>query len=492
VPAARVSVVAVDLGASSGKVLLADAGTRELVLHEVTRFPNGPVEQQGSWRWDMAHLRRSVATGVARALSQAVAEDAPVSSIGICTWGVDYGLVTDGGALLEEPFSYRDGRTAGLPGVVQQTVSPLELYGRTGTSPLALQTIYQLVAARRGPHLAQAARALLMPDLLNFWLTGHARCEITNASTTGLVDPARRGFDADLLRLLQLPAGLFAPLIEPGTDVGPVVAGRDEQVIPLAGTRVVAVASHDTASAVVAVPATQERFAFLSCGTWSVLGVERATPVLTAESLAAGFGNELGVDGTVRLVRNMSGLWLLQECMRTWEERGVGIAIDDLVAQAASAPSLRTVVDPDDPLFGAPGDLSARIADAARRLGQPEPRTPGEVARCVFDSLALAHRRHLRAVVDLTGDDIEVLHMVGGGSRNALLCQLTADACGRRVVAGPTEASGIGNALIQLRPLLLPGAGLGDLRKLSATVAPLLVYEPSGSDAPWAAAARLT
>jgi rhamnulokinase len=487
VTAATASVVAVDIGASSGRVLGARIGPDEIVLHEVFRFPNGPVERQGSLHWDFAHLARSVSRGLAAAAAAAPIID----SIGIDTWAVDYGLLDRDGALLGDPFCYRDGRTAGAPEVVAQTYDAGELYARNGTAPLPLQTIFQLVAERDGPHLAAAAQALLIPDLLNHWLTGASCCEITNASTTGLVDPARRRFDGPLMASLGIDPALFPDLIEPGTVMGTVQAGPDgdwDAAPRPAGVQVMAVASHDTASAVVAVPATTECFAFLSCGTWSIFGVELAAPVLSAESLAAGFSNELGVDATVRYVRNVAGLWLLQECQREWTAQGRAIAIGDLVDQAARAAPWRTLVDPDRPEFVAPGDMPTRLAGAARRSGQPEPRTAPELARCIFESLALAYRRHLRAVMDLTGRDVEVLHLVGGGARNGLLCQLTADACQRRVVAGPDEASAIGNALVQARRLVMPGAALADLRRLTATQVALRTYEPEGTDHPWAAA----
>jgi rhamnulokinase len=456
----------------------------EIVLHEAARFPNGPSSAARGVKWDFAHLARSVADGIRSALARAPAVD----SIGIDTWGVDYGLLNATGALLSDPTCYRDARTDGMAEQAWQSITPEALYRRTGTAPSPFQTIFQLMAERSGPDLPHATQALLFPDLLNHWLTGVATCELTNASTTGLLNPTTRAFDYGLMATLGIDPALFADLCEPGTPLGPLLPSLAAELGADASTLVTSVASHDTASAVVAVPASVDNFAFLSCGTWSILGLELMEPILTRESLEAGFSNELGVDGTVRYVRNMAGLWLLQECMRAWSADGTGIGISDLIAHAALAPRLRTVVNPYSPRFVEPGDMPSRLVAEARRVGEPVPQSPGEMARCIFDSLALAFRLQLRAAMSLTGREVDVLHIVGGGARNELLCQLTADACRRTVMAGPSEASSVGNALVQGRVLVMPGASLAELRAFLRGHVALRTYQPEGPEGPWVAA----
>lgn len=412
-----------------------------------------------------------------------------LDSVGIDTWGVDYGLIDQQGALITDPFCYRDARTSDMPARLHTQLDTDALYARNGTTPQPLQTIFQLMAELGGPSITQAEFALLIPDLLNHWLTGVAVTEVTNASTTGLVNPSDRKIDRDLMGMLSLNLDLFALLTEPGTLLGP--ARRDRAgAIDFEGVPVVSVASHDTASAVVAMPAQSEHCAFLSCGTWSILGLELPAPVLSHASLAAGFNNELGVDGTVRHVKNMAGLWLLQECLRHWAEvDGQPVSLQFLIAAAATAEPCRTVFNPDDSRFLAPGNMPERVADVARECGEPVPMNPGQMARAIFDSLALAVRRHLRHAMEVTGRDVEVLHMVGGGSQNELLCRLIADATNTRVTAGPSEASALGNALIQIRPLVMPGASLLDLRALLRKHVAVRVFEPEDGGV-WPSAER--
>jgi rhamnulokinase len=374
---------------------------------------------------------------------------------------------------------YRDRRTDGVMDRVHEIVGPRELYATTGLQRLPFNTIYQLAAAAGSGLLAQARTMLLIPDLLSYWLTGEVGAEVTNASTTGLYDVNRRAWADGLIAQLALPVEIFPPLRAPGSP-----AGRLLDTEALAGVPVTAVGSHDTASAVVGVPARGGRFAYVSCGTWSLVGVELERPVLSEASSAANFTNETGVDGRIRYLRNVMGLWLLQESMRAWDRTDLG----GLLAAAAREPAFVAVVDPDDPAFLPPGDMPARIAAACRRTGQPEPASPPAVTRCILDSLALAHRRAVRQAVALSGHEVEVVHVVGGGARNALLCQLTADACGLPVLAGPVEATALGNVLVQARALGALAGGLDDLRRLAATAEPVLRYEPRGDPAAWTAA----
>jgi rhamnulokinase len=473
-----VRVAAVDLGASSGRVVVAEVGPDRLELTEVVRFPNGPVRLGGTLHWDVLALYRGILDGLRAA--------GAVDAVAIDSWAIDYGLLDRTGALLGNPVHYRDSRTDGVAEQVHAVVPAAELYAATGVQVLPFNTIYQLAAVAGTPQLEAATDLLLVPDLLGYWLTGERRAEVTNASTTGLLDVRKRDWSADVMRRVGIDPGLFAPLAEPGERVG-VLAEHVLAETGLAGpVPLVAVGSHDTASAVLGVPADGERFAYVSCGTWSLVGVELAAPVLTEESRAANFSNELGVDGSVRYLRNVMGLWLLQECMRAWPDASLA----DLLRDAADVPAFASVVDADDPVFLPPGDMPARIADACRRLGQEPPRERAATVRCVLDSLALAHRRAVRDAVRLSGREVDVVHVVGGGARNELLCRLTADACGLPVVAGPVEATALGNALVQARALGVVEGDRSALRALTRSTQELRRYEPAGDERAWAAAER--
>ena len=464
------TVAAVDLGASSGRVMLGRVGPATLVLEEAHRFPNRPVPVGGTLHWDILSLYAGVLDGLRAAGGLA---DGPLDSIGVDSWAVDYGLLDADGALLGNPVHYRDERTAAIPEIGW-------LYGETGIQHAPFNTVYQLLAARNGAQFAAARRLLLIPDLIAYWLTGVPGTELTNASTTQLIDPRTRDWASGVATQLGLDLGLFPPLRRPGDRIGPLLPRVAAETGLAPDTPVTAVASHDTASAVVAVPATGPDFAYISCGTWSLAGVELASPVLGAASQQANFTNELGVDGTVRYLRNIMGLWLLQECMREWG----ATEVEPLLRAAAGIPGPRSVVDAADPGFLASGVMTSRIAEACRATGQPVPATPAEFTRCVLDSLALAHRRAVRDAVRLTGRDVAVVHLVGGGARNTLLCRLTADACGLPVVAGPAEATALGNVLIQARAHGVPG-DLPTLRRLVSTTQELRHYRPSPDSRAW-------
>jgi sugar (pentulose or hexulose) kinase len=472
----------------TGRLAAGRDGTHQLELHEVHRFPNEPVRLLGTLHWDILRLYSDMLHGLRTAAS-----GAELSSIGIDSWGVDYGLLGPGGALLGNPVHYRDARTGGLVGEVLATIGAAELYSLTGIQQLPINTIYQLAAAAKAGQLDGAATMLLIPDLLAYWLTGQAGAETTNASTTQLYDPRAQAWAWDLIARLGLPASLFPPLRQPGTVIGPLrpeAAGQPGPAGLRAGLPVIAVGSHDTASAVAGVPAQGRDFAYISCGTWSLVGVELDQPVLTEASRAANFTNETGVDGTIRYLRNVMGLWLLTESVRGWADAGQPAGLGALLAAAAAEPPLQVVVDPGDPSFLPPGDMPARIAAAARRAGQQPPAGPAATVRCILDSLALAHRRAIAQVQELSGRAVSTVHVVGGGVRNELLLQLTADACGLPVIAGPAEAAALGNVLVQARAL---GAGPGDLegmRALLRATQPLRRFEPSGNAADWDAAAR--
>ncbi|MFI5912952.1 rhamnulokinase family protein [Dactylosporangium sp. NPDC051541] len=447
---------AVDLGASSGRVIVADVSPRSITFAEVARFVNDPVRVGGTLHWDVLALFR----GVLRGLSAA----GPLDSVGIDSWAVDYGLLDADGALLGNPVHYRDARTDG----VAARFDGYELYAASGIATLPFNTVFQLVAARSSALFPAARTLLLIPDLLSYWLTGVKGTELTNASTTGLLAAGGGGWSPAMLDLAGVDAALLPPLRRPGAAAGTIQASLGVS----SGTPVTVVASHDTASAVAGVPGAGN-FAYISCGTWSLVGVELPAPVLTRDSFAAGFTNEIGVDGTVRYLRNVMGLWLLQECMREWD-----LPLESLLAGAAEVPGGRSIVDATDPVFLAPGDMPARIAAACRAAGQPVPATPVEMTRCILDSLALAYRRAIDDARRLAGVSVDVVHMVGGGALNTLLCQLTADACALPVLAGPVEAGALGNILVQARALGVVGSDLSDMRDLVRATQPIVRYEP--------------
>jgi rhamnulokinase len=481
----ELTLAAVDLGASSGRVMTARVGPERLELHEAHRFPNRPVRTGGTLHWDVLGLYAGVLDG----LRAAGRDGGRLDGVGIDSWAVDHGLLDADGELLGNPVHYRDTRHETAVPTVHAAVGPAELYRVGGLQHLPFNTVFQLVAARGTAQAAAARRMLLVPDLLAHWLTGAVGAEVTNASTTGLLDATSREWAWELVDRLGLPRELFPPLRQPGERLGDLTADVLAETGLAGPVPVTAVGSHDTASAVVGVPAATERFAYVSCGTWSLVGVELDKPVLTDESREAGFTNELGVDGTVRYLHNVMGLWLLQESQRTWAAHGLPADLPDLLAAAARVPAFTAVVDADDPRFLPPGDMPARIAELCRETGQTPPQSQGETVRCILDSLALAYRRTVRTAARLSGRDVEVVHLVGGGARNTLLCQLTADACGLPVLAGPVEAAALGNVLVQARAAGVVPGGLAELRALLRQTQDVRLHLPTpGSEAGWAAA----
>ncbi|MCU7723074.1 rhamnulokinase [Actinoplanes sp. KI2] len=455
---------AVDLGASSGRVMVGRVGDGVVALEEVHRFANEPVRAGGTLHWDILSLYRGVLDGLAAA--------GPVDSIGIDSWAVDYGLLDASGALLGNPVHYRDARTDGVPARVAALIGDDRLYEITGLQKLPFNTLYQLVSAQGTPQYAAARQMLLIPDLLAFWLTGEPGAEYTNASTTELVDVRTREWSLPLISEVGLRAELLPPIRQPGSQIG------------LYGdTPVVAVGSHDTASAVVGVPAASSDFAYISCGTWSLVGLELPSPVLTASSRRANFTNEGGVDGTIRYLRNVMGLWPLQECMREWGDSD----ISGLLRAASREPALRHVVDLDLPMFLPPGDMCGRVVKAA---GLPGDASPAVVVRCILDSLALAQSRAVEQAQELAGRSVDAVHIVGGGARNELLCRLTADACGLPVLAGPVEATALGNVLVQARAAGVIDGDLAALRSVLRQTQQIVRYSPGGDSAAWRVAAK--
>ena len=443
---------AIDIGASGGRVMAGTTSDGVVSLETVHRFPNGVTEGDGHLRWNLEELHRQVEIGIDLLPA--------VESIGIDTWAVDYGLLDGRGQLLAEPIAYRDPRTDETVGQVHALVPPAELYAINGLQFLPFNTIYQFAAEQAGPLWRQAEHVVLLPDLLAYLLTGVLRTEVTNASTTGLLDARSHRWSNELLDRLAIPADLLPPLEPPGSPRGTTVGG-----IPLT-----AVGSHDTASAVVGVPATGERFAYIASGTWSLVGLELTAPVLTEAARVANFTNELGVDGRTRFLRNVGGLWLLQECLRSWGRDDLSVLLDE----AASRPTA-VRIDVDDPGWILPGGMPERIAKAAGS----GPMSPAATVRCILASLADAYARTLQQASELSGCPIEIVHVVGGGSQNELLCQLTADAAGIPVIAGPVEATAIGNVLVQARAHGAVPASLEELRQIVARSFSLRRYDPS-------------
>lgn len=471
------SVAAVDLGATSGRVIVGHVDRDGVRTEHVVRFPNGPVvlheHGRDALHWDVVELYRQVVAGLRRA----TAAHPDLASIGIDSWAVDYGLLREG-RLLGLPYHYRDARHEHGVARVHERVSAAELYARNGLQHLPFNTVFQL-AADPDAHLAD--RALLVPDLLGSWLTGVEAAERTNASTTGLLDATTRDWDPTLVAATGLPADLLPPLRDPGDRLGTLLPSLG------GGVPVTVVGSHDTASAVVAVPATEPDFAYISSGTWSLVGVELDAPVLTDAARAANCTNEGGVDGRVRFLKNVSGLWLLSESVRTWEQGGEAIDLEALLAAAADVTAPVPVFDVGDDAFTAPGDMPARIAAWCSARGLAAPASRAEFVRSILESLATAYAETLRTIVDVTGTEVRVVHIVGGGSQNRLLCQLTADRTGLPVLAGPVEATALGNLLVQARSLGLAGLGGASLEALrdvvARTVEPVRYSPAPGSDA---------
>jgi rhamnulokinase len=465
-------VVAVDLGASSGRVYAVDIEDSGFSLQEVGRFPNGAVEVGGVLYWDVLRLYQGILDGL-----RVAGREWPVASIGIDSWAVDYGLLDPHGRLIGNPVSHRDPRSAAVAAELIETIGADELYGRTGVALHAFNTIFQLVTDIRDERLSGVGRALLIPDLLSYFLTGVEGTEETNASTTGLYEPSGQ-WDEELIGRVGIPRHLLAPIRAAGSPAGTVLPAITAELGISGPVAVTAVASHDTASAVAAVPAFDANFAYISCGTWSLVGLELDKVVVSAASRQAGFTNEAGIGGTVRFLRNVMGLWLHQQSVKTWERRGMTIGLGHLADEAARIRPLSYVIDPDDPRFLPPGDMPARIAAACTEDGQPVPTTPAEVTRCILDSLALAYRRSIRQAQELTGQRVDVVHIVGGGVNNRLLCQLTADACELPVVAGPVEAAAIGNGLVQAGAIGVIDPSRWEIRRRVAAQTELTSYLP--------------
>ncbi len=473
-------LVAVDLGAESGRAVVGTFDGGRLALDDVHRFANVPVTLAGTLHWDFLRLFGDVVAGLRKA-----AAGGAVASVGVDTWGVDFGLLDERGRLLGNPVHYRDARTIGMVEAACEVVPRSEIYRATGIQFMPINTLYQLLSMARSddPMLGRAHRLLMTGDLFAHFLCGSSVAEYTNASTSQCVDPFARDWARPLLERLGIPTGLLPEIVQPGTVLGPLLpelAGATG----LAGTRVIAPGSHDTASAVVGAPLAGPTTAFLSSGTWSLIGLEVASPVVSDVSLAANLTNEGGVAGTIRLLRNVMGLWLVQESRRALWPAGDAPSYDALAALAEASPPFTAFIDPDDERFLRPGDMPARVRAYCRDTGQPAPEDTGTLVRVLLESLALRYGRAVDELAAASGHRVDAIHVVGGGANNRLLCRLTAGATGLPVRAGPVEATAIGNVAVQA---IAAGelASVAEARELIARSFPVATYEPAGE---WAEA----
>jgi rhamnulokinase len=466
-------VAAVDLGATSGRLMLGRLGPDQLSLEEVQRFPNEPVRITDGLHWSILELFRNVLLG----LRKAVSAQPELAGVGIASWAVDYGLVSED-RLINNPFHYRDERTGQGVDLVHKIADHATLYAANGLQFQPFNSLYQLAVDHAAGVIDDSTRMLMIPDLLGFWLTGEQVVERTNASTTGLLDVTNGSWNATLIDKLGLPRSLFPRLVDPGSRLGSV---RDEVSVEIGSPRtldVISVGSHDTASAVVGVPMTGPGAAYVSSGTWSLVGVELDRPVLTEESREANFTNEGGVDGKIRYLRNVMGMWLLSESIRTWQREGQSVELTTLLNQAAAITTSVPIFDANHPSLLPPGDMPRRIAALCAEAGQAELDSPAVFARSILESLAEAYATAIDDAERLSGQKINTVHIVGGGSQNTLLCQLTANRTGRPVLAGPVEATAVGNVLVQGRAVGLVEGELSELRALVARTFPPVNYQP--------------
>ena len=480
--------IAVDLGAGSGRVFLCGVAGGELLLEEVRRFKYPPREEGGRLRWPFGEVLGEIKAGLKEADGRARQSGRGVRSVGVDSWAVDYGLVDDGGRLIENPVCYRDARTRGVLEEVFRVVPREELFARTGIQFLELNTLYQLFAHAREGFPEGAARLLLIPDLINFMLTGRAACEYTNATTTQLVGARTGEWDGELIERLGLPRNLLAEIVPAGTDLGPLTAQFVEEV-GLEGVRVVAPATHDTGSAVAGAP-LEEGWAYISSGTWSLVGVELDAPLVSSEVARHNFTNEGGAFGTVRFLKNVMGLWVFESCRAEWGARGVGVEYDELLARVKNIEGHPGLIFPDDPRLFNPTSMLEAVAAQLEETGQQVwTEDPAALTKVILDSLAFRYASVLRTVEELTGTGIEGVQIVGGGSRNDYLNQATADATRKPVLAGPVEATVTGNVLVQA---VAAGrfASLAEARRHVAENVSLRSFEPRSDEKTEEAARR--
>ncbi len=470
-------ILAFDFGASSGRAMLASFDGKTISMEEIHRFSNDPVKLNGVFYWDILRLMFEIKQGIVKAVN-----NGGFDAIGIDTWGVDFGLLDKDGRLLENPIHYRDERTVGMIEAAAEVVPKSEMYSRTGCQFARLNTLFQLYSLRKQrPELLDRAETMLfVPDLMAYFLTGVKKAEYTIASTSQMINPETKQWDKELLEKLSIPTSILPEIIAPGTPYGLL---SDEICEELGAKKVpvIAVATHDTASAVVSVPNTGNDFVYISCGTWSLFGTELPHPVINEKAEEHNFTNEGGYGGKIRFLKNIMGLWLIQESRRQWIREGADVSYGDLEREALAVEPFKCFIDVDDPSFETPGNLPKRVQDFCARTGQYVPQTRGEIMRCIYQSLAMKYRWTLENLIDVTGKKYDAIHMVGGGTKDNLLCQMTADFCNVKVIAGPIEATATGNIAVQLISL----GELADItaaRKVIADSLNPVYYQPGGKD----------
>lgn len=468
-------VLAFDFGASSGRAILGSLENGKLVLEEVHRFDNEPVGINDGFYWDLPRLFHEVKQGIRKV------KDVDFASIGIDTWGVDYALVTKDGKLLSNPYNYRDERTLDIPEKIREIISDKDLYMTSGIQSMNFNTIYQLFADKtKNPDVYEIAdKFIMMPELFGYLLTGKIYGEKCEASTSALLNPYTKEWNWELIDKIGLKRSLFPELVDPGTKVGVLKDDLCEE-IGIGAKDVIAVTGHDTASAVAAVPATDDSFVYISCGTWSLFGTELKSPCITERSAELDITNETGYDNTTRFLKNIIGLWIIQETRRQFKRDGKDYSYADMEKMAREAKAFKCFIDPDAQVFVTPGNQIQRIKDFCRATGQEVPETDGEVVRCIYESLAMKYKLTFDNLKDCTGSDFKAIHMVGGGTKDGFLCQMTSDATGVPVVAGPIEATAAGNVAVQL---IASGEikDLAEARKIIADSFAVVKYEPKDS-----------
>ena len=473
---------AVDLGATSGRTILGTLADGRLEKEELTRFPNNLIETGGHFYWDIYALYFEMIRG----LKEVARRNISITSIGIDTWGVDFVFIADDGALLRNPMAYRDPHTFGMmEKYLADVASRREVYDITGIQFMNFNSLFQLYAMRQAGNTAlqHARKILFVPDALSWMLTGEAVCEYTIASTSQMLDPRTGDLSEKLIQSVGLTRQHFGRLVRPGDQIG-VLTEEVQRMTGLGAVPVIAVAGHDTASAVAAVPAKDEHFAYLSSGTWSLMGIETKEPVINDRSYELNFTNEGGIEGTTRFLKNICGMWLYERCRKEWPEEVRSLSHPELQGSAMQVEAFRSIINPDDKAFANPSSMIEAIQQFCRRTGQPVPETPAEICRCIFDSLALRYRQVFQWLKEFAGFDIQVLHVIGGGSLNKYLNQFTADACNVEVLAGPQECTAIGNIMLQAK-----SSGdvcdMWDMRRIIANSVDMVSYHPTGDEAAW-------
>ncbi len=474
-----VKMLAFDFGASSGRAMLGIYDGQKLNIEEIHRFSNDPVEVNGNLYWDVLRLFFEIKQGIQKCALQGHKD---ISSIAIDTWGVDFGILDEEGNLLGNPYHYRDRRTNGMMDKLFELIPKDDLYNKTGIEFIWFNTILQVLSMKvhDSPLLKEGKTLLLMPDLFNYFLTGVKASEFSIASTTQLLDSADVNWSDEIIAKIGLPRELFTGIVKPGTVIGTLKETiANELGVP--EFKVIAVAGHDTQSAIASVPAEEEHFAYISCGTWSLMGVEAEAPIITEKSSKLSFTNEGGVEGKTTFMKNIMGLWLVQECRRQWDREGKKLTFAQLEQMCKDSKAFESFVDPDDESFISPGDMPQRVREFCKRTNQPVPVSEGEVIRCIMQSLAFKYRMTLETLEDITGNNLNVIHMVGGGIKDKVLCRFTANATCRKVVAGPVEATAIGNLMVQVMALE-EVKNLQEIRQVVKNSFSPEIYEPEDVD----------